>query len=96
MVVGLGGTIAMTGSRGGGVAPTLSASELVEAVPGLSEAGIELDVRSLGNRPGAALTLGGNGSSPCSPEASILLESHLASLGGKARATRGWRASRRS
>ncbi|GGN50770.1 L-asparaginase [Actinoplanes campanulatus] len=58
IVVGLGGTIAMTGHRNGGVAPTLSASELVEAVPGLSEAGIELDVRSFRNRPGAALTLG--------------------------------------
>ncbi|GIE37783.1 asparaginase [Actinoplanes lobatus] len=58
MVAGLGGTIAMTGHRDGGVAPTLSASELVEAVPGLSGTGIELDVRSFRNRPGAALTLG--------------------------------------
>ncbi|MBW6435600.1 asparaginase [Actinoplanes hulinensis] len=58
VVAGLGGTIAMTGHRDGGVAPTLSAPELVEAVPGLSETGIELDVRSFRNRPGAALTLG--------------------------------------
>lgn len=36
-VLGLGGTIAMTRTPAGGVAPALSAAELVAAVPDLSE-----------------------------------------------------------
>ena len=53
LVVGLGGTIAMAGA--GGVVPSLSARQLVDAVPGLDAGG--LAVRSLRNRPGASLTL---------------------------------------
>ncbi|GAA5187133.1 asparaginase [Rugosimonospora acidiphila] len=51
---GLGGTIAMTGT--GGVVPSLSAEQLVAAVPGLAGAGVELDVVSFRSRPGAAVT----------------------------------------
>ncbi|MEV0900486.1 asparaginase [Actinoplanes sp. NPDC049802] len=57
VVVGLGGTIAMTSRPSGGVAPTLTTAELVAAVPGLADTGIDLDVRQVRNRPGAALTL---------------------------------------
>lgn len=37
LVLSLGGTITMTGSGAGGIAPTLGAAELVAAVPGLAE-----------------------------------------------------------
>jgi L-asparaginase len=53
LVVGLGGTIAMAG--GDGVRPSLTAQQLVEAVPQLS--GASLTVRTLRNLPGASLTL---------------------------------------
>ncbi|MEU4238733.1 asparaginase [Actinoplanes sp. NPDC026619] len=53
LVVGLGGTIAMTGA--GGVVPTLSAQQLVDAVPRLAD--FDLDVGSFRSKPGAALTL---------------------------------------
>jgi L-asparaginase len=56
VVIGLGGTIAMTQTRGGGVTPTLSVRDLVDAVPGLADAGIDVDVLALRNRPGASLT----------------------------------------
>ena len=55
LVVGLGGTIAMTGT--GGVMPSLSAEQLVDAVPGLAGTGVELEVLSFRNRPGASVTL---------------------------------------
>jgi L-asparaginase len=54
LVAGLGGTITMTGTPVGGVAPALSAEQLVAAVPGLPG---DLDVLSFRNRPGASLTL---------------------------------------
>jgi L-asparaginase len=57
LVVGLGGTIAMTTTDSGGVAPTLSAQQLVDAVPGLADAGVELDVLTFRNRPGASVTM---------------------------------------
>ena len=44
-VFGLGGTIAMTQASDGGVSPVLSASDLVAAVPGLSDLQAELRVR---------------------------------------------------
>jgi L-asparaginase len=54
-VFGLGGTIAMAGT--GGVVPSLSAEQLVAAVPGLLNTGVELDVVSFRSRPGASLTI---------------------------------------
>ena len=54
-VFGLGGTIAMTQAPGGGVSPVLTASDLVAAVPGLSELQAELRVRDFRNKPGASL-----------------------------------------
>ncbi|MFG1676361.1 asparaginase [Micromonospora sp. NPDC049282] len=55
-VFGLGGTIAMTASEGGGVVPALTAGDLVAAVPGLADTGIAVDVVSFRSRPGASLT----------------------------------------
>jgi L-asparaginase len=54
-VFGLGGTIAMTQAPGGGVSPVLTASDLVAAVPGLSDLQAELRVRDFRNKPGASL-----------------------------------------
>jgi L-asparaginase len=56
VVFGLGGTIAMTASDTGGVTPALSAHRLVAAVPGLSDAGITVDVEDFRRVPGASLT----------------------------------------
>jgi L-asparaginase len=56
-VYALGGTIAMTSAAVSvGVAPTLSAEQLVAAVPGLTDAGIALDVVTFRQLPGASLT----------------------------------------
>jgi L-asparaginase len=57
LVVGLGGTIAMTASAGGGVAPTLSARELVGAVAGLGGLGVDLEALSFRSKPSGSLTL---------------------------------------
>ena len=46
-VFGLGGTIAMTQASDGGVSPVLSASDLVAAVPGLSDLQAELRSEAL-------------------------------------------------
>jgi L-asparaginase len=54
-VFGLGGTIAMTQDPGGGVSPVLTASDLVAAIPGLSDLNVELRVRDFRNKPGASL-----------------------------------------
>jgi L-asparaginase len=54
-VIGLGGTIAMTSNSTGGVTPTLSADELLAAVPALTDTGIDLDVVDLRRLPGASL-----------------------------------------
>ncbi|GAB1693437.1 asparaginase [Krasilnikovia sp. M28-CT-15] len=54
----LGGTIAMTPQASGGVAPALSARELLSAVPGLAETGIEVDVHDFRRLPGASLSFG--------------------------------------
>src|SRR4051812_235335 len=56
VVVGLGGTIAMTNAAHGGVTPKLTAEQLVAAVPGLSETGIHVEAESFRSRPGASLT----------------------------------------
>lgn len=58
LVVGLGGTIAMTGSDTGGVVPALSASQLMAAVPGLADTGITVEVDDFCRKPGASLTFG--------------------------------------
>jgi L-asparaginase len=52
----LGGTIAMTAQTGGGASPTLSAGDLVAAVPGLADAGIALEVVDFRQLPGASLS----------------------------------------
>jgi L-asparaginase len=57
LVAALGGTIAMTAADSGGVAPSLTARQLVDAVPGLGETGIEIDVLTFRTKPGASLTI---------------------------------------
>jgi L-asparaginase len=52
----LGGTIAMQATSRGGAAPALSASDLLAAVPGLDDAGVQLSVRDVVNKPGASLS----------------------------------------
>lgn len=56
LVFGLGGTIAMTSSDVGGVVPALPAEQLVAAVPGLADTGINVDVVDFRRKPGASLT----------------------------------------
>ena len=56
VVIGLGGTIAMTPAATGGVTPSLSRQQLVDAVPGLTGTGVVLEVVAFRSRPGAALT----------------------------------------
>lgn len=56
VVFGLGGTIAMTTTADGGVAPTLTPQQLLDAVPGLAETGAELATIAFRSRPGASLT----------------------------------------
>ena len=51
----LGGTIAMAGA--GGVVPTLTGQQLLEAVPGLADVGAGLEVRDFRQVPGASLTI---------------------------------------
>ncbi|MGF1646065.1 MAG: asparaginase [Kineosporiaceae bacterium] len=58
----LGGTIAMTttvtpASVTSGVVPTLTATDLLAAVPGLADAGVELAAYDVRQRPGASLTM---------------------------------------
>jgi L-asparaginase len=54
-VLGLGGTIAVAQAPDGGVSPALSASDLLAAVPGLSDVQAELRVQDFRNKPGASL-----------------------------------------
>lgn len=54
-VFSLGGTIAMTSQDAGGATPTLSAGDLVAAVPDLAETGVVLDVHDFRRLPGASL-----------------------------------------
>ncbi|HAF2412809.1 TPA: asparaginase [Salmonella enterica] len=51
-----GGTIAMTPGMDGGITPTLTACELVAAVPSLANLAT-LEVASFSNKPGASLTV---------------------------------------
>jgi L-asparaginase len=55
-VIGLGGTIAMTDTAGGGVVPALSVEQLVAAVPGLADCGIGVEVVDFRRVSGASLT----------------------------------------
>ncbi|GAA3348803.1 asparaginase [Amorphoplanes nipponensis] len=57
LVIALGGTIAMTAADSGGVTPSLTARQLVDAVPGLGETGIDIDVLTFRSKPGASLTI---------------------------------------
>jgi L-asparaginase len=57
-VFGLGGTIAMTRAPGGGVAPALSAPELLAAVPGLDDIQAELRTVDFRRKPGASVSFG--------------------------------------
>ncbi|MBV9312793.1 MAG: asparaginase [Pseudonocardia sp.] len=52
----MGGTIAMSNNRAGGVVPSLSADQLVAAVPGLASTGITIDVEDFRRLPGASLS----------------------------------------
>lgn len=54
-VISLGGTIAMTAHTVGGATPTLSADDLVAAVPGLADTGIHVEVHDFRRLPGASL-----------------------------------------
>lgn len=56
-VISLGGTIAMTAQTDGGATPTLSADDLVAAVPGLVDTGIHIQVHNFRRLPGASLSL---------------------------------------
>ena len=55
-VISLGGTIAMTAQTDGGATPTLSADDLVVAVPGLADTGIHVQVHDFRRLPGASLS----------------------------------------
>jgi L-asparaginase len=57
-VFGLGGTIAMTRAPDGGVSPALSAPELLAAVPGLSDAEVDIRAVDFRRKPGASLSFG--------------------------------------
>ncbi|MGW6926512.1 asparaginase [Streptomyces sp. NPDC054950] len=54
-VISLGGTIAMTTQTDGGATPTLSADDLIAAVPGLADTGISVEVHDFRRLPGASL-----------------------------------------
>ena len=56
VVFGLGGTIAMTTADTGGVTPTLSPKQLLDAVPGLDALDVDLDIVAFRSRPGASVT----------------------------------------
>ena len=55
LVISLGGTIAMTAAAAGGVAPALSADQLLAAVPGLAESDIAVQTHDFRQLPGASL-----------------------------------------
>jgi L-asparaginase len=55
-VIAMGGTIAMTPDASGGVVPTLTADDLVAAVPGLAELNLEITARTLFSLPSPSIT----------------------------------------
>jgi L-asparaginase len=55
VVFGLGGTISMAAAGPGGVVPSLLAAQLLAAVPGLADAGIEVDAVEFRRVPGAGV-----------------------------------------
>ncbi|MGW2706898.1 asparaginase [Streptomyces sp. NPDC001340] len=55
-VISLGGTIAMTAQTDGGATPTLSADDLVAAVPDLADTGVHVEVHDFRRLPGASLS----------------------------------------
>jgi L-asparaginase len=55
-VIAMGGTIAMTPDASGGVVPTLTADDLVAAVPGLAELDVEITARTLFSLPSPSIT----------------------------------------
>ncbi|HEV2782452.1 MAG TPA: asparaginase [Actinophytocola sp.] len=55
-VIAMGGTIAMTPDAGGGVVPTLTADDLLAAVPGLAELDLEITARTLFSLPSPSIT----------------------------------------
>jgi L-asparaginase len=54
-VFGLGGTISMAAAGPGGVVPSLSAAQLLAAVPGLAGAGVEVEAVEFRRVPGAGV-----------------------------------------
>jgi L-asparaginase len=54
----LGGTIAMQARPGEGALRALPGSDLLAAVPGLDDAGVELRIQDVANKPGASLSFG--------------------------------------
>lgn len=56
-VIGLGGTIAMTGPPEGGARPALSAEQLVASVPGLSTLELDIVTESRLQAPGASISI---------------------------------------
>jgi L-asparaginase len=55
-VIAVGGTIAMTPDASGGVVPTMTADDIVAAVPGLAELDVEITARTLWSLPSASIT----------------------------------------
>jgi L-asparaginase len=55
VVITMGGTIAMTSQSGSEVTPTLTASDLIAAVPGLADTGVAVEVQDFRQLPGASL-----------------------------------------
>lgn len=55
-VISLGGTIAMTASAGGGVAPALAVDDLLAGVPGLGDLDVTVQTTDFRQLPGASLS----------------------------------------